>query len=429
MATPLKVLTALSASYGAAVSGSTGLIVQQGGLQVQDGNISGSADLTLVGNAGIGGDLTIAGNLTVNGTTTTVNTENLLVEDKNIILGNGLATDDSLADGGGITLSGSTNKTFTWSNSTDSWTSSENMDLASAKTYKLAGDIALQTNTRTISGAPTPVKEIVSSSLASVSVGGVSGLGAASLSSSYQAFIFAGSKAAISSAAVELTGAVGLNSTLRVAGVSTFLGPVTSSAGLSGTIGNFTQLFVNGEAVGLGSGDVTAVLAGSSNLTGGGSSGELTIDLANNISISSVTASVGVSASVFVLADGTRLSSSQQLGGGGGGDATNAGVESAYNALRYVTSGTLDANGYAQVDLTAVKASEFAVANLNKLSVDVMTSPSGSGLGSITYWNNDLVSVKLENSASALWAKIDAPAAPESYYRLIVINESDFNVV
>ena len=38
------------------------------------------------------GGLVIGGNLTVNGTTTTLDTQNLAVEDKNIILGTGNAT-------------------------------------------------------------------------------------------------------------------------------------------------------------------------------------------------------------------------------------------------------------------------------------------------------------------------------------------------
>ena len=44
---------------------------------------------------------------------------------------------DTTADGGGFTLKGSTDKTFNWVNSTDSFTASENIDLASGKTYKI----------------------------------------------------------------------------------------------------------------------------------------------------------------------------------------------------------------------------------------------------------------------------------------------------
>ena|GEM_PF-939075 len=70
-------------------------------------------------------DLTLAGNLTVNGTTTTINTQDLLVEDKNIIIGNVTSPTDVTADGGGITLKGATDKTINWVDATDAWTSSE----------------------------------------------------------------------------------------------------------------------------------------------------------------------------------------------------------------------------------------------------------------------------------------------------------------
>jgi hypothetical protein len=46
---------------------------------------------------------------------------------------------DSSANGGGITLKGTTDKSITWLSSTQSWTLSENLDLASGKNYKLNG--------------------------------------------------------------------------------------------------------------------------------------------------------------------------------------------------------------------------------------------------------------------------------------------------
>ena len=56
------------------------------------------------------GDVTIGGNLNINGTTTTIDTANLLVEDKNIIIGDVTSPTDVTADGGGITLKGATDK-------------------------------------------------------------------------------------------------------------------------------------------------------------------------------------------------------------------------------------------------------------------------------------------------------------------------------
>lgn len=85
------------------------------------------------------GGLTVGGDLVVNGTTTTVNSTTVSVDDKNLELGSTASPSDAGADGGGITLKGTTDKTFNWVDATDSWTSSEHLDLASGKSYKING--------------------------------------------------------------------------------------------------------------------------------------------------------------------------------------------------------------------------------------------------------------------------------------------------
>lgn len=75
----------------------------------------GSSSTTLAGLSSITTtDLTVNGNLTVNGTTTNINTVNLVVEDKNIIIGDVSSPTNTTAEGGGITLKGATDKTVTW---------------------------------------------------------------------------------------------------------------------------------------------------------------------------------------------------------------------------------------------------------------------------------------------------------------------------
>ena len=83
--------------------------------------------------------VTLAGNLVVSGTQTTVNSTTLTVDDKNLELGSVDTPSDTTADGGGITLKGATDKTFNWVDSTDAWTSSEHINLASGKTFQLNG--------------------------------------------------------------------------------------------------------------------------------------------------------------------------------------------------------------------------------------------------------------------------------------------------
>jgi hypothetical protein len=86
-----------------------------------------------------GTSLTLSGDLTVNGTTTTINSTEITIDDKNLTLGSVASPTDAGADGGGLTLKGATDKTFSWVDATDSWTSSEHLDLASGKVLKVAG--------------------------------------------------------------------------------------------------------------------------------------------------------------------------------------------------------------------------------------------------------------------------------------------------
>jgi hypothetical protein len=85
-----------------------------------------------------GANMTLSGNLTVSGATTTINSTTLTIDDKNIILADG-ATNDTGADGGGITIKGATNKTITWTSATGDFDISENVDIASGKKFKING--------------------------------------------------------------------------------------------------------------------------------------------------------------------------------------------------------------------------------------------------------------------------------------------------
>ena len=85
------------------------------------------------------GTVVIKGNLQVEGTTTTINSTTLTIDDKNIELASVASPTDTTADGAGITVKGTTDKTFNWVDSTDSWTSSEHLDFATGKKIKIAG--------------------------------------------------------------------------------------------------------------------------------------------------------------------------------------------------------------------------------------------------------------------------------------------------
>lgn len=98
-----------------------------------------------VGNPNVpnSGNVIIEGDLLVKGATTTINTSNLSIEDKLIDLATVDSPTDITADGGGINVKGATDKSLTYANSTSSWLSNQNFDIASGKTYKINGTIVL----------------------------------------------------------------------------------------------------------------------------------------------------------------------------------------------------------------------------------------------------------------------------------------------
>ena len=134
-------------------TGSTG-----GTTEITVGSSSGAtSNITLNGTVTAANNLVVTGDLTVNGTTTTINSTTLAVDDKNITLGDVATPSDITADGGGITLKGATDKTFNWVDATDSWTSSEHINLASGKSYSMNGtalkDVSETLSNKTLASA------------------------------------------------------------------------------------------------------------------------------------------------------------------------------------------------------------------------------------------------------------------------------------
>lgn len=89
------------------------------------------------------GDMRITGNLLVEGDTTSVDVATIKVEDKNIELAapsNGtLQTELAIDDAGIIVKAITSDKKFTWKQANASWFSTENLDLASGKSYRING--------------------------------------------------------------------------------------------------------------------------------------------------------------------------------------------------------------------------------------------------------------------------------------------------
>jgi len=98
------------------------------------GSLNVSNQTTFSQGVQVGGALTVTGNFTVNGTTTTIDTVNLVVEDKNIGIGTTTSPSNTTADGGGITIFGGSDgdKTLTWNSNSDAFAFSNAVDIKGA---------------------------------------------------------------------------------------------------------------------------------------------------------------------------------------------------------------------------------------------------------------------------------------------------------
>ena len=97
------------------------------------------------------------------------------------------------------------------------------------------------------------------------------------------------------------------------------------------------------------------------------------------------------------------------------------GVVHEYNSRRYIFTGSLDSGGSAKINLTNIVPSGstyFTTSSVNNISVDILLDTENNGK-----YKNDLVSYQLYQSSSNLYLEIDAAAASNVNYRLLVVNE------
>ena len=93
------------------------------------------------------GDMRVTGNLIVEGSSASIDVSTLRVEDKQIELA--ITSDSTLLNDAGVDDAGiairvtGDDKLFTWKNATKSWTSTEHLDLATGKEFKINGTSVL----------------------------------------------------------------------------------------------------------------------------------------------------------------------------------------------------------------------------------------------------------------------------------------------
>jgi hypothetical protein len=188
------------------------------------------------GNTTVNNSLVVTGNLTVNGTTTTVNSTTVTVDDIVLELGAVASPSNTTANGGGILVKAGTDvdKTLTWSSTGANWTSSENLSLATGKTYKINNVDVLSATAlgSTVVGSSLTSVGTITSGTWSGSFGAVSGanltnLTAGNLSGTIPSGVLANSTVFIGTTGVALNRAsgaltlAGLTLTTPVLGVAT----------------------------------------------------------------------------------------------------------------------------------------------------------------------------------------------------------------
>lgn len=133
-----------TSGIGVSITGNIDLLTSN--MSTGISTISGPAtihiDPTTIGNDT--GSVRIKGDLYVDGTNFVVDSETITLADHVVGIAS-TATTDALTDGAGIQIG--SDKTFTYENTNTSLKSSENLNLASGKTYKIAGNDVLSATT------------------------------------------------------------------------------------------------------------------------------------------------------------------------------------------------------------------------------------------------------------------------------------------
>jgi hypothetical protein len=150
-------------------------------------NMGGAATTVSIGSSSgtttVNNNLVVTGTFTVNGATETINATTIQVADKNIELGKVATPTDTTADGGGITLKGATDKTIIWDSANNNWTSSENWNIATGKSFKINNVSVLNSTTlgSGVTGSSLTSVGTITSGTWSGSFGAVSGANLTSL--------------------------------------------------------------------------------------------------------------------------------------------------------------------------------------------------------------------------------------------------------
>ena len=288
-------------------------------------NFAGAATALSIGSSSgtttVNHNLTVTGDLTVNGTTTTINATTVTVDDKNLELGSVASPSDTTADGGGITLKGSTDKTILWVDSTDRWTFNQGVEAVSIQNTPIGSSIAS-------TGAFTSLTANEAVTFTQGTASSSTGTGT-----------------------LVVTGGVGVSGNIYAGGNGVFAGDVTVSGGdivtAAATASNLYATTTTGN-IGIATGQTSGTLT----VGGTAQTGTITIDR----SASAHTLNIGTGANAAAVTKTINFGT-----GGAASSITNINVGSANGGTTTLSSPTVNATGNFIVSSTNAEATYFAV--------------------------------------------------------------------
>jgi hypothetical protein len=228
---------------------------------------AGSITIGLPSNVTIGQDLVVTGNLTVSGNVTTVNTEQLDVEDNIVTLNSGVVGSPTLNAGLEVNRGTSTDVGIIWNETTDKWTFTND-----GTNYANLGDVTAAALIAAAGGDGTAGQALTTN--------GSGVLDFTTIVGTTEASIISAVGADGANGAVLMTNGAGdlTFTTLTAAKISDFTANTRAQISVTGDLAYNSSTgvisFTND------AGDIESVTAGTG-LTGGGTSGAVTLDLAS----------------------------------------------------------------------------------------------------------------------------------------------------
>jgi len=227
----------------------------------------GAVTLSLPANVTISNNLVVTGDLTVSGNTTTVNTEQLNVEDNIITLNSGVTGAPTLNSGIEVNRGTSTDVSILWNETTDKWTFTND-----GTNYANLGDVTAAALIAAAGGDGTAGQALTTN--------GSGVLDFTTIIGTTEASIISAVGADGANGAVLMTNGAGdlTFTTLTAAKISDFTANTRAQISVAGDLAYNSSTgvisFTND------AGDIESVTAGTG-LTGGGTSGAVTLDLAS----------------------------------------------------------------------------------------------------------------------------------------------------